>query len=149
MVPDFAYILRLVSRFLPSYLDRESLAAEITFDCWNRQIPATYTLIRNRCFDVIRRYHREQLANEIRQQLGTKQDEEAQARERTDLVNKIMLEANLTPRERELIFLRIYQDQTFIQIAEINHLSLHEVTETYRIAVQKLKDFVSREERET
>lgn len=144
---DRDFIHRLVCRFTPACLDRDGLVSEIILECLIKHQPASFTIIHRRCIDLVRRSQKEIQVNragmEARRAVEkerTKEEIGFSSSDRHNLVTELIADAGLTPEERQVLFLHIYEDQSFVEIARTYSKSLYDVTFTYQAAVRKVKE---------
>ena len=97
------------------------------------------TAVRNECYKIIRkrkRWSREARLLDCEALLEIADENIVNADEREMIETAIR---ELPARQREVLYMKIYEDKTFRQIAEITGDSINTVASRYRYAIDKLK----------
>ena len=94
-----------------------------------------FRAVRNAAIDEIRHRNRETPSESIFRDTGVESDAEHQ--DAQDLAVRLL--AILSPDERECIVLKLYNDLTFREIADIRGVSLNTAASWYRRGLEKLR----------
>jgi len=93
--------------------------------------------VRNECYDIINKHIRfRDLLDELSAMPIIESIEEAREDERKTLEDAIK---KLSPKEREVLHMRVYENKTLAEIAKIIDVSVNTVASRYRYALDRLR----------
>ena len=131
---EFSRILRIVRAFVSSELDAENVAGEIWLESLRSDHEPTRYEIKLRCFDAIRRWHRED--KKLR---SYKPEEKAKIDETFRLVEDLIDRAGLNATEKAILVQRFYNNRTLQYIADDFQTSRKEIAEILWTTLDKLR----------
>jgi RNA polymerase sigma-70 factor (ECF subfamily) len=98
--------------------------------------------IRNQCYEMIKKGKRLKLLTENSQSkpiIEPISETETNHQERQLLENAIK---KLSPQQREVLHMKVYENKTFSQISKNLNLSINTIASRYRYALEKLKELL-------
>lgn len=138
--PSFDRVLALVRRLCKPPVDVENLAAEIVADLWNAHVPVSYIVVRNRCYDELRRLRTEQKHLDIYSHL----DRACALPLDDEQLAKLILATDFTGLERKVLYMTYVEGLSFLQISQINLYTVREISNAQYGAIEKLKESARR-----
>lgn len=137
-------VTRLVSLYLSSHHDPESVAQKILFESWQNGVDTpTHRFIKLRCYSALRVYQREKQVIEHTNEPGyvapakTALELHELEQEMGELITRV-----LSPFERQVIWHRFYNDCTVEEIAKTLGKPVLVVAETIQVALYKMKEAI-------
>lgn len=137
-------VTRLVSLYLSSHHDPESVAQKILFESWQNGVDSpTHRFIQLKCYSALREYQREQAviegASEDNYSLPAKSTEELRELESElgELITRV-----LSPFERQVVWHRFYNESSVAEIAAQLKKPVLLVSETIQVALFKMKEAI-------
>lgn len=125
-------VTRRVRTLVPPAIDAEGLALDILLESWSNQIShPSRTFIQHRCYDAIRKMHREEQALHSYVPPDPHNTEESEAK-----VGRLIM--ILSPVERKIIWYRFYQDLSIQDIARKVSMQSGTVKEILLAALYKM-----------
>lgn len=148
---DMARIRGWVNQYLPVGYDRDFIADTIILNAWQKDVPhVSRAYVKKKCISAWRALKRERVRNEgfirthnmVIQPRGDELPSTAQKSDEDVIDNKQVVETAtgvLTPFERRLIWMRYYNCQTIIEIAEDVTLRRDLVSKAIEVALYKMR----------
>jgi RNA polymerase sigma-70 factor, ECF subfamily len=151
-------LVQYAFRRLGNRQDAEDVAQEVFVRAFKNPMPKKrvrhvssylYRMAANACTDFLRRRKhawREVSIEETNERIvdvRTSPSEEAAAAEEIDRIEKLM--DRLPHRQAEVVRLRVYDELTFAEIAEVVGSSVPTVKSRFRYGLERLRPFVARE----
>jgi len=142
-------VQRIVNFCLKSkpHLDKESIAADIWLELWEKDSPLSFIAVKHRCIDAVRHdalltiQQIEQCTeDDFKFQISLPVDEYPQRmQDLSDIVNALMRRARLDNTSREILYLRFYADLELSEIAARMKTSESTVARLIKAALFTLK----------
>jgi predicted RNA polymerase sigma factor len=142
-------IQRIVNIIVPmSAIDKEQLALDIWTELWMKDLPVTWVPVHARCVDAIRRQTRIQrrvrsleVINEEEVQVTVIRPSSLSTSDPSTLeqVNKLMMNSNLSPEDRLLVYYKFYRDLSSREIQEITSIPKTIINERLRKIISQIK----------
>ena len=133
-VNRFEHVLTHVRGLCRPPVDVENLAGQIVMEYLGR--PLSYTIIRNRCYDELRRLRREKAGLEAYSQI----DPQTVPPFDDEQLGRIILATDLTGLERKVLYMIYVEGLSMGEISKINWHSVREVSDAQYSALEKLKE---------
>lgn len=145
----FSDVLRAVRWFVRPPLDAEDIAGDIILEALEKKYErVSYSHIRSRCFDALRRVRLEAAceSNEIPYNEDWRTDRgagksQAESQEIADLIQR----AALSPTEAEALYHRFWRNETLSELAISLNVRTYEARDILSEAIAKLKAAAGRE----
>lgn len=135
-------VTRLVSLYLSSHHDPESVAHQILFESWQNGVDSpTHRFIKLRCYTALREYQREKQVMEGASEQGhttpakTPLELHELETEMGELITRV-----LSPFERQVIWHRFYNECSIAEIASSLNKPVLLISETIQVALYKMKE---------
>lgn len=151
---SLADITSMCRRILGTRCDYESVAAAIWMESWENigcpstqaEVQVSWSFVRNRCLDYLRRQKIEAKANEVK--LALEESVSTELEVPSELLNLIMERAKLTNQQFYILTMYFWQKKTLTEIAEEGVWTLSIVKNEFYHALQELKRVSRRNEYE-
>lgn len=141
-------IQRMVNIIVPmSAVDKEQLALDIWTELWLKDLPVTWVPVHARCVDAIRKQTRMQrrvksieVVNEEEVKITVIKTSGSTSDPGTlDQINKLMMESNLTPEDRILIYYSFYRNLPSREISSITNIPKTRINERLREIISQIR----------
>ena len=138
---DLKKIRRMVHFIVPQLPDEEALSVDIWLELWQKGGEATWTHVRNRTIDELRRVtniHFESLYSISPEEFSTLYTS-ITLKEKQDLLNEMFKRASLSNADEKLLYLRFYKDFSLKEIGVEFNISIQAVSQRLDSIFVKLK----------
>ena len=129
-------------------MDSENVASEIILESLQNGKEITYSRIRSRCYDALRRFRSEDVAksNLLVEKRSREREERARIRfNASEEVERVIKSSRLSPGDERLIYLKYYEGQTIEQIAITTSRPAAAVRESIKAILAKMKLLIRKE----